>query len=374
TAVPSHIGPGRGMGWTMVMVAALLAAVLTAGGFIAYRYLAGADAGGASDARGERVEASATERPPWLTSDLGASAYCTTGADLRMSCVGVSMLEASQSAARSEGEDAALEAIVQALIPRIDDPAWTANVTPLFTETRRVRLSMLGQARRDPNSLEYDRTLRAVRDGRAAVARALRTTGGALIPSDPSGVYWERYRSGQGDRYQVAVEYQLSGEVVGQLLERYSRAAQVAGSRAVTAFPAIAWRYPDIERGAVITALGAGIFKDMGVAERYIVLSLQDRVITDSDALARIAGDELAELRASGGQLRLVVKTGDNRPMEFNRPVPKGGAVSDDSGSDDGDGDGSSGRTGTSDRGDDPRDGRERLPGPVNTWDRVDGE
>lgn len=360
TAAVNAVG-GRSS-WAMVLVASLFAALLTAFVLIGYQLLQRGDGGGVSVAGvGDLIESSAPSRPAWITSEVVFTGSCSTGSDLGLTCLGVSSHATSEADARDEAQNAALEAVAHALGPRITQPAWAQNVGSIFTEMRQARLSLLAE-QTDHTSMQYDRAFRTVRDSRQAVTAALRKSAGKALPATPGGQYWERYEAPRGGyRYLVFIKYDVTGDQLDQLIELYSRPSQAGGAEVMTAFPGIAWRYPDIATGAVITEISDGMLKDMGLTEQYIVLSIQDRVVKDAPSFARILDDELGQLRRLGGELQIQVKTGDNLPMEFNRPVTKKG------------GDGAQSDAQSSRR---DKDGgaKDPLPGPVNTWDRVGGE
>ena len=354
-------GGGRSS-WAMVLVASLFAALLTAGGLVGYQLLqkSGDSELGVAGV-GKLIESSAPARPAWITSEVVFTGSCSTGSDLGLACIGISSHATSEADARDEAQNAALEAVVHGLGPRITHPAWPRNVGAIFGEMRQARLSLLAE-QTDHTSMQYDRAFRTVRDSRRAVTAALRKSAGKAMPATPSGQYWERYEAPRGGyRYLVFIKYDITGDQLDKLIEVYSRPATAGGAQVMTAFPGIAWRYSDVATGAVITEIGDGLLKDMGLAEQYIVLSVQDRVIKDAPSFARIVSDEIGQLRRLGGELKLQVKTGDNLPMEFNRPVTKSGeeATTPDS---------------TPPRNGNGNGGKDSLPGPVNTWDRVGGE
>ncbi|MCG8424837.1 MAG: hypothetical protein MJE77_43670 [Proteobacteria bacterium] len=343
----------RRRSWVMVVAAAIFAAVLTAGGLLGYRYLHNPGGRTASSTGvGKLVEASAPARPAWIASSAIFSGHCNSGAKLGMNCVGVSSHAVSEADAQEEAQAAALEAMVHALGPRIDHPDWSRYMAPMFTDIRQAKMSLLSE-QNDRQSIHYDRAFGTVREGRKAVANTLRKGGGRVISTTPTAQYWERYESPYGGhRYLVFVEYQVTGDIIDKLIETYSRSARAAATKAMTIFPGIGWRYPDIDRGAVITSIGDGILKSMGLTEGYIVLSIQDRTVKDAPSFARILKQELKQLRRDGGDLHLEVKTGDNLPTEFHHPISRVKSAVQPSST---------------------QHNKSTVRGPVNTWDRVGG-
>jgi anti-anti-sigma regulatory factor/DNA-directed RNA polymerase subunit RPC12/RpoP len=290
------------------ILAALLAVVLAAGGYLGYQRLAGAPAAGGPDAITNR---SAGARPPWIASDAPAAATCSEAADRSISCVGVSSLSALQDDAEEEAADAALDALANALAVRITDARWKQVVLPIYAASRDAKLAAFD---RDPSSTSARRD---VREARHAVAQALRATGGGAVPAAPTGRYWEEYSGADGKRYLAFAQVALGATELGTLLEGYVQEASAHGATVVGMFPLIGWRYPRVERGAVIVELASGPLQQLGLAEQYIVLAVDGRDVTDAAAFAKLAGDEYAALVERGGTLRLKVQAGDGAPREF---------------------------------------------------------
>lgn len=338
----------------LVIAAAVLAAVLTAGGIIGYRYLAdraaaGAQAGGV----GTLLEASQSARPAWMRASEPLSAYCDAEAATGLSCVGISSYTETEAEAREQAENAALEAVADAVFVRISEPSVIQSQSAMFGTARDATIMGFAEvAKRDPDSFHHERARRALISGRNAVARALRKTAGELIPTAAAAVHWERYAAspGPGSRYLFMIRYDLSADEIERLLERYSTTRGLLGGTVATVYPGIAWRYSAVQGGVVIVALGDGELKSTGLSERYIILAVQEREIKDADAFENILSDELQRLGRDGGQLRLRVKTGDGEPIDFTLPVAK-----------------------SVDDGIPVPPSTGRLPGPVNTWDRVGG-
>lgn len=342
---------------TTVLAAAAIAGALAAGGIIGYKFLQEKNKTENRDIVGKLVEQSAEARPGWITSDARFSAYCNNLPGEAMSCVGVSSYAATEEDAREEAKDAALEAMANAIGLRITDRDWQVNVASVFGESRQLKLAAFDKLAKDPDDSKYERARRDVLEGRKAVAASLKKTGAGAVPSAPANQYWERFESpgGEGFKYLIFVEYAVAADSVKRLVDTYSMKHEALGATAVTVFPGIGWRYPDVETGAAIIKLDMGDLKSIGLAEEYVVLEVQNRQIKDAATFARVVTDEVTRLKAEGGNIDMMVKTGDTAPRKFNTPVQR--AVTDRPSSSGGSGrpSGSSGGT--------------RPTGSVNTWD-----
>lgn len=309
------------------ILAAVVAALLAVGGFWAYQEYqrrARAEAARQRDEVGRLLEASAEQRPAWITSDTRFSSYCVEDAD-GLACVGVSSYVDNLEDARVEAQEAALEGLAHAIGLKIADEDWARTVRAIYGDTRQAKINEFEKARTDPDSNRYAQAKREVREGRRAVAASLKATAGGAIPAQPTNEYWEQYEAadGEGTRFVAFVQYRVSPDNVARLVDHYGKPEQVLGASVVTVFPGIAWRYRDITTGAVITKLGAGDLTNFGLAEKYIVTSIQDRQIKDAKAFAQIATEEFERKKKEGGALKLIVKTGDTPPLEYNKPIPK---------------------------------------------------
>jgi anti-anti-sigma regulatory factor/DNA-directed RNA polymerase subunit RPC12/RpoP len=294
------------------MLAAMLAIVVVAGGYLVYERVAGKLPGAGLGAVTSR---SAEARPAWITSDAPAAATCSEAGGpagrQTISCVGVSSISARRDDAEDEAADAALDAVANALAVRITDGKWKQAVLPIYAAARDAKLAAFD---RDPSSTSARRD---VREARHAVAQALRAGGGGAVPAAPTGRYWEEYASSDGRRYLAFAQVALGGTELAKLLDGYSQAATALGATTVSLFPLIAWRYPRLERGAVIVGLASGALQDLGLAEQYVVLGVGGRDVGDAAAFAKLAGAEYAGLVERGGTLRLKVAADGGAPREF---------------------------------------------------------
>ena len=328
-------------------LAAMLALVLGAAAFVAYQRFSGEPT--AAVTGGTVSNRSAPRRPAWIAGDTPATAICTDTLGKGLACFGVSSLVARQDDAEDEAADAALDAVANAVAVRIADPEWNQAVLPIYASARDAKLAAVD---RDPACTT---ARREVREARHAVAQALRATGGGAVPPTPTGRYWEEYAGADGRRYLAFAQVSLGATEISKLVEGYTRSTSALGAKVVGAFPLVGWRFPKVERGAVIVKLSDGPLQSAGVAEQYIVLAIDGRDVTDATTFARLATDEHTTLLARGGTLRMKVQTADPAPREFNATI-KATPVDP--------GPGSGKRQGS---------GRDPGTGGVNVWDKFGG-
>jgi ABC-type transporter Mla MlaB component len=361
TTVAEAAAAGRGGSMAMMFGVAALTLALAGGAFFGYRYMEDRAAQAAvakRDAVGALLNAKTETRPAWITSDTRFSSQCS-GEGGGLSCIGISSYAQSEEDAREEARAAALEALINAVGLRIDDGDWNENVRAIYSDVRAAKLDAWDKAGDDADDNRYQSSKREVLKSRKQVADSLRETGGDLVPAQPTAEHWEEYAAsaGGGNRYLVFIQYKLGDDQVKRLVDKYSTMHEAAGAAAVTVFPGIAWRYPDIVTGAVIADLRDGDLRAIGVAEQYIITMIQDKVVKDAAAFARIVNEEVERLKESGGNLKLKVKTGDTPQVEFNQPIQRKVVDRPD--------------TGGGSRGGD-RTGPTRGTGPLNTWQKYD--
>jgi len=294
------------------MLAAMLALVVAAGGYLAYqRFTAKA----APTGLGAVTNRSAEARPAWVIGDVPAAATCSDAPGKGIACVGVSSISARLDDADEEAADAALDAVANALALRIADPAWKRAVVPIYAAARDAKLAAFD---RDPANTSARRD---VREARHAVGQVLRATSGGAVPAAPTRRYWEEYQTADGKRYLSFAQVTLGGTEVGKLIEGYNQRATALGATTVSLFPLISWRYPRLEAGAVIVALASGPLQELGLAEQYVVLGVGGRDVHDAAAFAKLASDEYAGLAEHGGPLRLKVQAAEGAPREFSTEI-----------------------------------------------------
>ena len=168
-------------------------------------------------------------------------------------CVGVSSYRPTRDDGIAEATDAALEELVSAVGLKISDPFFRENVMPVYSDVRAKALSALQTADLEPTSEGSAATAHAaaddlVRKARKHVVEVLQLSGGAAVPAQRSDWYWEEYarENGKGNEVLVFVRYDVSLDAVRALVDKYSAVTPVMGSSAMTAFPALAWHYPEL--------------------------------------------------------------------------------------------------------------------------------
>src|SRR5690606_31552814 len=106
-----------------------------------------------------------------------------------------------------------------------------------------------------------------------------------------------------------------------QLIAQYTQRESADGATTVTFFPALGWKYPHLDHGAVVVALEPGIVQELGVAERSIIVAVDGRDVQDAPAFAKILGEERVQLAERGGMLRLLVQGDSGDPREFSTQI-----------------------------------------------------
>lgn len=296
-------------GLLVPVLAALIAVVLAAGGYLAYQRVT--DKGGTHTEFGKVTAKSAETRPAWIVADAPNSVTCTETAAKGISCVGVSSMSSRQDDAEDEAFDSALDAAANAIAVRIDDAAWKRAVVPIYQSARDAKLAAFD---RDPSNTSARRD---VREARNAVGRILRATSAGAVPPAPTGRYWEEYASPDGKRVVAFAQVSLGATEIAKLAATYAKQDTSLGATTVGLFPLVGWRYPKLESGAILTKLDAGPLQKLGVATQYIVLAISGRDVTDAQTFAKLATDEHAAISARGGTLRFKVQTLDGPPREF---------------------------------------------------------
>ncbi len=361
TTVAEAAAAGRSSS-TFTLIVAVLAAALLAGGVVLgitwYNQKKRDEQTAALQRSRDAVGAIKTQapRPEWIKSDTRAAASCDDAGG-GLLCVGVSSYTDTPEEAQAEATDAALEELVNQLGLKIDDPTFGQAVRTLYGNARQVALSTFESAKSDSDGTRYDRARKTVRDGRAAVAAALRKSGGAAVPAQPAAEHVEEYTAagGQGSKFLSFVQYKVSADQTKTLRARYATPSEALGAKALTVFPGLAWRYSGISEGAILSAVGEGAIKNVGLSAGCVVLKVQDRVVSDAATFASHATTEFDRLKKEGGTLQFYVKCGDGEPIDFKTPVPK---VIADTPS----GNGSGGRPGGN-----------SGSGGVNIWDKTGG-
>jgi hypothetical protein len=252
-------------------------------------------------------------RPDWVVPDklsLGAS-EAKLGPDKSLVGVGVSSLASSQQDAEDEAQEGAIDAIAAELARKENDAAWFGVVPPIYESARNAKLAALA---RDPSSTQARKD---VREARQVTAYRLRMDGYVPVII---GSYREVYDTNEGRRFVAFVQLAMTNEVIDKLTTHYKTQAKALGGTFVPMFPLIGWRYP-IDHGTVVFALDAGPFKDIGLADRYIIMTIDGRDPAGIDSFAKIATDTYQRLQDKGGQLRMEVQAGDGGKREFTAEI-----------------------------------------------------
>jgi hypothetical protein len=302
--------PARSSVW-VAFLAALLAVVLAAIGYLVYQKIG---ASSAASGLGELVGRTAPTRPDWVPSGTVSIPSCMNMMPNAVSCTG-SSLSARQDDAEEEAADVAFDAIADTIAVMITDAKWRRTVVPIYESARAAKLASLD---RDPASTTARRD---VREARHAVAQMLRMTSGGAMPATPTARYREDYAGADGKRYLAFAQVTISGAALKRMIDGYSQQTSALGATAFGVFPLVGWRYPKLERGAIIATLGAGPLQDIGLAEQYVVLAVGGRDVTDAATFAKLASDEHDQLVEHGGTFRLKVQAADGAPREFAQPI-----------------------------------------------------
>ncbi|HEY5946624.1 MAG TPA: hypothetical protein VIV40_14075 [Kofleriaceae bacterium] len=294
-----------------VMVPVLLAmllVVVAAGGAVFYMKSSKEEDTGPYG-HGPLVARSAAAQPAWIKPNTApGAAYCGEDGGA-LTCVGVSMVSPSQEDAEDEASDAAIESIAFELGKRITDKEWLATIPPLYMVARDAKLAALS---RDPQSTQARRD---VRDGRRAVAHALRGV-------TPVARYWEAYEARDGRRFVAFIQVKLAAADAAKLLESYTKRQTALGATSVTFFPELAWKFPKVTRGAVVLSLEPGSLQELGVAENSVVLSVDGRETPDAETFSKIIVEERTTMEERGGAFRLLVQADSGDPREFSKAFP----------------------------------------------------
>jgi len=251
------------------------------------------------------------QRPAWITSSTPLSAFCTDYAD-KLACVGVSSYLPSRDAARAEAINAALEEMSNTIGLKIKGKVFEETVRPLFGTARSDALLALENASTPP-APGYARALETVRAARQAAAESLPVTGGSAAPVQQADWYWEEYNrvDNKGTEFLVFVRFDLGGDALKSLMEEYSGVTELLGSKVVTVFPGLAWRFPDVKQGAVVIDAG-GRLKNLGVEDRDIILAVNGAPVRNGRDLA-------SKLEKGDAKLALTVKSTTGAVRELRR-------------------------------------------------------
>lgn len=235
-------------------------------------------------------------RPDWITSDVPGSGYCHDMVN-RLVCVGVSTYRTSRDEGVGEANDAALDELVNTIGLKVTQPFFRDNVESEYGAARRKGLGALQTAVQnrtaDAKALaDYTATSESVRATRKQVVAALQASGGAAVPTQRADWYWEEYANDghAGTEFLAFVRYDISGDNLKALVDKYSAVTPAGDATVMTAFPALAWSRPGFTGGAAIVTSTNRLAK-AGVAVRDVITAVDDKHVDDAGAFARAIGD-----------------------------------------------------------------------------------
>ncbi len=136
-----------------------------------------------------------------------------------------------------------------------------------------------------------------------------------------AGRYWEAFDSDDGRRFIAFAQVSLPAADAAKMVTRTQAPASALGATVVDYYAELGWRFPKLERGAIVTKLEHGPLQDLGLAEHHVVLAVNGHDVVDAASFAKIAGEEYAALVDKGGPLRLLVQTDTGDPREFSTQV-----------------------------------------------------
>jgi hypothetical protein len=124
-----------------------------------------------------------------------------------------------------------------------------------------------------------------VREARRAVAKLFKATSGTAVPVAPAGRYWEAYER-DGRRYLAWVQIAVTPADLKRLVELYTKPTAVDGATLVAVFPAIGWRYPKLDGGAVVEAIGEGELHKVGLPTQAVLIAANHAPLASPAGLA----------------------------------------------------------------------------------------
>jgi anti-anti-sigma regulatory factor/ABC-type transporter Mla MlaB component len=310
------VAPRGGFSWATVLVAVGIVIVM-AGGVIVARALS--NRGGAES--GEKLEASQPTRPGWVDQTFFRDAD-------RLLFVGHSTLVADKADGFAEAENGALEEVANQIGLSIREPMWIDEVRGQYDAFRQKAIGDLEKAMVSGDAAEVERARRAAREGKKRVAESLKKTAGALAPAERNDLYWEKLKTRDGLRYQVAIRYAIPKANFEKLVESYSVPELAMGAKAVSYFPGLGWRYDVTEGAVVVKVANDSTLRFAGIQEGDLVLAGMDRVVHDARSWKRVLDEESAALAKTGGALLLKVKRGDAPAIDTRLRIAQGGMAS----------------------------------------------
>ncbi len=250
-------------------------------------------------------------RPDWVLSIVPSSAYCHDVIN-RLMCVGVSSFKDTPESGVDEASNAALEELVNSVGLRLTDPYFKQTVIPLYAEVRAKALATLQTAeleRKKPEgAAAFTSANDAVRSARQRVVEVFKATGGAAVPTQRTDWHWERYASDPGEAPEtlVFVRYDINLDAIRALVETYSTSTTQKDLTTITAFPSLAWRFPEFSGGAMVTK-AEGSMTAAGLQRDQVITSVGEQRVGDATTFTR----RLEEARAAKAPFMLTTTTSD---------------------------------------------------------------
>ncbi|MSP61257.1 MAG: hypothetical protein EXR72_13110 [Myxococcales bacterium] len=314
-ASPRRAWVGMAMGGVVVIV------VLTVAGLVARTLYRGARPAPGSE---PGIEASAPTPPAWIRTSA------TREGDLHL-FVGRAEVAIDPAAAIEQADDAALDEAAAQLALEITDPGFIEHVASQFQKARTQALSDLARARTEAqiggDGADLEKGSRLVARARRRVADALRRSGAGILPIERADLYWEKSRGPKGVRVTAWSRFAISDDAWRQLCVRLLVTEEALGTRVLTWFPSLGWRFDAVEGVVAIAVAPGSPLRLAGVQEGDLLLTVLDRVIHDAPSFCKQIEEEALKIAATGGVLTLQVRRGaEGAPFEtrlrFDPPAP----------------------------------------------------
>ena len=193
----------------------------------------------------------------------------------RLSCVGVSPHLQDREAAREAASVAALEEMANAVALKIESPSFDEAVRSKYSEARRRAMLAFDAIRGDRKSAAYRDAYATVFSARRRAAQAFQDSGGEAAPVSQADWYWELLEPEKGvpsakAEFRVFVLYTANSDEVRRLVEAYTTPVTVGDSQVISAFPLLAWSYPDFVGGVEVLAAGSEL-SDQGLEPGAVI-------------------------------------------------------------------------------------------------------
>ena len=270
---------------------------------------------------GTLVEASEGKPPAWVNQEFYRDAD-------NIYFSGNSGFLPSKDDAINEASAAAVERAANQLGNQVPKGKWIDVIQTQYTAQRAKALGELEKTTVQGDVAKMSASRKTVADARLRVAKLLHRTAGNLAPTENSGFYWEKYQTGGGTRYRAYARYTINKPNFEKLVEAYTKESEALGIRAVTLFPGLGWRYPELDDakgGAVIIGVSdKSPFAMVGFTEGDVVTEINDRAIRDGEKFAEAFTQEYQTGCARGGKLHFKIQHGDRPPADYALNVPRG--------------------------------------------------